>query len=133
MNNIDHPPPLPLGTSDGMSGDSRGLRDLIEASASAAQRGPLARLQDDYDDDDNERPVTVGDAIEGAATTTTDSARQAAALVSNQPSHNRGSNFESPGRSPFALLFRKVCGARNRFSARNGLSIDSAKRGEGKP
>ena len=64
-----------------MSGDSRGLRDLIEANASAAQRGPLARLRDDYDDDNNERLETVGDAIEGAATTTTDSARQVAALV----------------------------------------------------
>ena len=71
-----------------MSGDSRGLRDLIEASASAAQRGPLARLRDDYDDDSEERPVTVGDAIEGAAITTTDSARQAAARVFNQPTHN---------------------------------------------
>ena len=71
-----------------MSGDSRGLRDLIEASASAAQRGPLARLREDYDDDENERHETVGDAIEGAATTTSDSARQAAALVFNQPTHN---------------------------------------------
>ena len=71
-----------------MSGDSRGLRDLIEASASAAQRGPLARLQDEYDNDNDERSVTVGDAIEGAAITTSDSARQAAALVFNQPSHN---------------------------------------------
>ena len=80
-----------------MSGDSRGLRDLIEASASAAQLGPLARLQDDYDDDDNERPETVGlgAAIEGAATTITDSARQAAALVSNQPSHNSCSHLRS--------------------------------------
>ena len=71
-----------------MSAGRDELRDLIEAHASGAQRGPLARLQDEYDDDDNERPVTVGDAIEGAATTTTDSARQVAALVSNQPSHN---------------------------------------------
>ena len=94
-NNIHHPPPLLLGTSDGMSGGSRSLRDIIEASASAAQRGPLARLRGDYDDDDSERPVTVGDAIEGAATTTTDSARQVAALVSNQPSLNRVSLADS--------------------------------------
>ena len=66
-----HPPSLPPGTSDDMSGDSRGLRDLIEANASAAQRGPLARLRDDYDDDDNERAEQVGDAIEGAASATT--------------------------------------------------------------
>ena len=71
-----------------MSAGRDELRDLIEAHASSAQRGPLARLQEDYDDDDNERLETVGDAIEGAATTTTDSARQAAALVPNQPSHN---------------------------------------------
>ena len=71
-----------------MSGDSRGLRDLIEASASAAQRGPLARLREDYDDDENERHETVGDAIEGAATTNSDPARQAAARVFNQPTHD---------------------------------------------
>ena len=65
-----------------------GTSFVIEAHASSAQRGPLARLREDYDDDDDyERPETVGDAIEGAATTTTDSARQVAALVSNQPSH----------------------------------------------
>ena len=84
----DHPPPLPPGTSDDMSGGSRSLRDLIEANASAAQRGPLARLRDDYDNDDDKRSETVGDAIEGAATTTSDSARQAAALVFNQPTHD---------------------------------------------
>ena len=72
-----------------MSGGSRGLRDLIEVNASAAQRGPLARLREDYDDDDSERSETVGAAIEGAATTTTDQARQVAALVSNQPSYNK--------------------------------------------
>ena len=33
--------------------------------------------RDDYDDDDMERPETVGAAIEGAATTSTDSARSA--------------------------------------------------------
>ena len=65
-----------------------GLRDLIEANASAAQRGPLTRIGDTHDDDDNERSETVGAAIEGAATTTTDQARQVAALVSNQPSYN---------------------------------------------
>ena len=83
-----HPPLLPPGTSDSMSGDSRALRDLIEANASAAQRGPLARIRDDYDDDDDKRLETVGDAIEGAGTATTDLARQAAAsaaLGSNQP------------------------------------------------
>ena len=89
MNNIDHPPRLLLGTSDSMSAGRDGLRDIIEAHASAAQRGPLARLQDDYDDDNEERSVTVGDAIEGAAVTTSDSARQAAALVFNQPTHNK--------------------------------------------
>ena len=74
-----------------MSAGRDGLRDLIEVNASAAQRGPLARLREDYDDDENERHETVGDAIEGAATTTTstDSARQAAALDSNQSSHNK--------------------------------------------
>ena len=71
-----------------MSAGRDELRDLIEAHASGAQRGPLARLQDEYDDDDNERAVTVGDAIEGAAVTTSDSARQAAALVFNQPTHD---------------------------------------------
>ena len=83
-----HPPLLLPGASDSMSGNSRGLRDLIEANASAVQRGPLARIRDDYDDDDDKRLETVGDAIEGAATTTTDLARQAAAsaaLGSNQP------------------------------------------------
>ena len=88
MNNIDHPPLLLLGASDSMSAGRDGLRDLIEVNASAAQRGPLARLREDYDDDENERHETVGDAIEGAATTTSDSARQAAARVFNQPSHN---------------------------------------------
>ena len=86
--NIDHPPLLLLGASDSMSAGRDELRDLIEAHASSAQRGPLARLRDEYDDDDKERLETVGDAIEGAATTITDQARQVAALVSNQPSHN---------------------------------------------
>ena len=79
-----------------MSAGRDELRDLIEAHASSAQRGPLARLREDYDDDENEPRETVGDAIEGAATTTTDSARQAAALVSNQPSHkNVGHNLRT--------------------------------------
>ena len=90
MNNIDHPPRLLLGASDSMSAGRDGLRDIIEAHASAAQRGPLARLREDYDDDENERHETVGDAIEGAATTTSDPARQAAARVFNQPTHNTG-------------------------------------------
>ena len=79
-----------------MSGGSRSLRELIEANASAAQRGPLTRIGDAQDDDDMERSETVGAAIEGAATTTTDQARQVAALFSNQPSLNTtqgGSNM----------------------------------------
>ena len=104
MNKYDHPPPLLLGTGDSMSAGRDGLRDIIEAHASAAQRGPLARLRDDYDDDNEERPVTVGDAIEGAATTTTDSARQAAALVSNQLSHNMATaQIEQPTTRSTAL------------------------------
>ena len=74
-----------------MSAGRDELRDLIEAHASTRARsagGPLARLREDYDDDENERHETVGDAIEGAATTNSDPARQAAARVFNQPTHN---------------------------------------------
>ena len=72
-----------------MDGRRESLRECIERHASSAQREALTRGNSGENDDDNDnRSMTVGDAIEGAATTTTDSARLAAAPVFNQPTHN---------------------------------------------
>ena len=65
-----------------MDGRRESLRELVE-------RGPLARVNDGENDEMEEnRSMTVGGAIGGAATTTHDSARLDAAPVFNQPTHN---------------------------------------------
>ena len=71
-----------------MASRDRGLQDLIQRHASGAQRGPLARFAGENDDDTENRFGLVGDAIEGAATTNSDSARLDAAPVSTQPTHD---------------------------------------------
>ena len=65
------------------------LLECIEQAASSASRD--ARAQEnavEKDEMDDDRLETVGAAIEGAATNTTDQARQDAAPVSIYPTHD---------------------------------------------
>ena len=75
-----------------MASRDQSLRELIERHASSAQRMPQVSMTGENDDDTENRFGLVGDAIEGAASTDSDSARLAAAPVSTQPTHNTGSS-----------------------------------------
>ena len=72
-----------------MASRDQSLRELIERHASSAQRMPRVGMTGDNDDDTENRFGLVGDAIEGAATTDSDSARLDAAPVTTQPTHDK--------------------------------------------
>ena len=81
-----------------MSDRRASLRECIEEAASSASRVARARENAvNNDENDDDRSETVGAAIEGAAITTTDQARQDAAPVSiyttSYTTHDRAQSF----------------------------------------
>ena len=92
----DHPPLLPHRAGGAMSDRRESLRECIEAAASSASRAARARENAvNSDENDDDRPETVGASIEGAAASTTDQARQDAAPVSIYTTHDSVSVWPS--------------------------------------
>ena len=89
-----------------MSGRRVSLLECIEQAASSASRDVRAQenaVENDEMDDD--RSETVGAAIEGAVTNTTDQARQDAAPVTIYPTHDR---VPIAGRHDNASLYLEI-------------------------
>ena len=83
---------VPNRAGGAMSGRRVSLLECIEQAASSASRERAQkriRIAVENDEMDDDRLETVGAAIEGAVTNTTDQARQDAAPVTIYPTHDR--------------------------------------------